>query len=298
MRQSESSDEVTIPGLVDDLASAAGRGDLTAIRRLVPMLAMLAEGQQQTLAELREQVDRVRGAAFAQGQAHAAETSASRAQTWALYRELRAKYVSWLRAQPPEMFAPATFDEMLALYDKDSQPDFPEPELVAGGDACPAAVAGALAPCPFCAGPVHFCGTEKLRDDDHPHPCHHIVCPSCGSFDLANEADAPTLEGLQELVARKWNARSLPAGKVLVAENADPALLAFMAATLNHGFWLQDAALRKTGLEDMGKLYDEVVGNGYFTPAIRQRYAELLASANPSAVIAAAGQNGNTEENK
>lgn len=46
-----------------------------------------------------------------------------------------------------------------------------------------------LLSCPFCEGKVDWCDCET--------PCHHIVCPECGSFDLADKSEASTIEALK-----------------------------------------------------------------------------------------------------
>jgi hypothetical protein len=58
----------------------------------------------------------------------------------------------------------------------------------------------------------------------------------------------------------------------------DPALLASMATCLNHGFGLLDAGTQAAVLADMRKLWAEVVGLGYYTPANRERYIAALAT--------------------
>ena len=208
MQQTGADDEVTVSGLVDDLARAAGRGDLASIRDTLPVLALLASSQEMRIDELREKIIRTREEAFAQGQASAAETPASRARAWAEYRTRRAEHELWLRAQPPESYAPATFEEVLAGYDANCQPDFPEPPE---GDAA------------LTTGPVAH-----------------------------------------------------PEGKALVDMTPDMALLASMATCLHHGFGLLDADQQHSMLQDMRKLFEEVVGLGYYAPEVRGRYLQWL----------------------
>jgi len=57
----------------------------------------------------------------------------------------------------------------------------------------------------------------------------------------------------------------------------DPALLISMATCLNHGFGLLDKKRQDEILHDMRKLWDEVVGRGYYSPAHRERYLTMLA---------------------
>lgn len=64
-----------------------------------------------------------------------------------------------------------------------------------------------------------------------------------------------------------------------VPDEPDPALLISMATCLNHGFGLLDKQRQESMLYDMRKLWDEVVGRGYYSPTNRDRYTAMLAAA-------------------
>lgn len=55
-------------------------------------------------------------------------------------------------------------------------------------------------------------------------------------------------------------------------DSPDIALLISMATCLNHGFGLLDLQRQKSMLQDMRKLWDEMAGRGYYSPANRDRY--------------------------
>lgn len=64
----------------------------------------------------------------------------------------------------------------------------------------------------------------------------------------------------------------------LLAGEPDVALLCSMATCLNHGFGLLNDDRQRVMLDDMRKLYDEVVGKGYYRLENRSRYTEYLAA--------------------
>ncbi|MBK3780308.1 hypothetical protein G3A43_08560 [Paraburkholderia aspalathi] len=68
--------------------------------------------------------------------------------------------------------------------------------------------------------------------------------------------------------------------KLLALQSGEPdvALLSSMAACLNHGFGLLSARPQQSMLDDMRKLYHEVVGRGYYKLENRSRYTEWLSS--------------------
>ena len=59
-------------------------------------------------------------------------------------------------------------------------------------------------------------------------------------------------------------------------EEPDIALLASMATCLRHDFGLLDAGQQRARLADMRKLWDEVMGMGYYSPKLRGRYLAHL----------------------
>ena len=52
----------------------------------------------------------------------------------------------------------------------------------------------------------------------------------------------------------------------------DPALLISMAMCLDHGFGLKTLEQQQSALRDMRKLWDEVMGRGYYSEEGRHRY--------------------------
>lgn len=133
-----------------------------------------------------------------------------------------------------------------------------------------------LKDCPFCGGPVHWCGSKIVEPDDELHTCHHIACPNCGDFDLSKRDDAETHEELHAICAARWNKRAQPSGQVLVEQAPDPALLVSMAMRVDHGFGLLEERAREVALDDMRKVHEEVVGTGYYRADVRERYAPMV----------------------
>lgn len=68
-------------------------------------------------------------------------------------------------------------------------------------------------------------------------------------------------------------------GWQLVPVEPDQALLVSMATCLNHGFGLLTKESQELILYDMRKLYDEMVGKGYYSQENRERYLAMLAAA-------------------
>jgi hypothetical protein len=62
-----------------------------------------------------------------------------------------------------------------------------------------------------------------------------------------------------------------------VGVEPDVALLASMACCLNHGFGLNNPGQQERQLRDMRKLWDEMMGRGFYSPENRERYASMLA---------------------
>jgi hypothetical protein len=61
-------------------------------------------------------------------------------------------------------------------------------------------------------------------------------------------------------------------------EEPDRALLVSMAMRLDHGFGLATPERQESRLRDMRKLWEEVVGRGYYSPDNRERYVSMLAA--------------------
>jgi hypothetical protein len=64
---------------------------------------------------------------------------------------------------------------------------------------------------------------------------------------------------------------------VVVPTAPDVAVLASMATCLNHGFGVMGKDEQGQHIYDMHKVYDEVVGKGYYRYGVRSRYTEGLA---------------------
>lgn len=125
------------------------------------------------------------------------------------------------------------------------------------------------------------------------HYAPREVCALCGNsgiLDTRKSAVSPSgnrVGGLFWCICpngqwrRKGNGGSPPAPTKQsdMPKEPDIALLASMATCLNHGFGLLDFDGQQRMLIDMRKLYDEVAGNGYYSPANRDRYLEFLAAA-------------------
>lgn len=58
----------------------------------------------------------------------------------------------------------------------------------------------------------------------------------------------------------------------------DQALLVSMAMCLDHGFGMATLEQQESRLRDMRKLWDEVMGRGYYSPENRERYIAMLAA--------------------
>ncbi|MRG98824.1 hypothetical protein GIY21_00795 [Xanthomonas sontii] len=69
------------------------------------------------------------------------------------------------------------------------------------------------------------------------------------------------------------------ASQAQVPDEPDQALLISMATCLNHGFGLLPADRQHAMLRDMRKLWDEVMGRGFYSPKCRERYTSMLAAA-------------------
>ncbi|MDT3454655.1 hypothetical protein ROV80_05280 [Stenotrophomonas pavanii] len=74
-----------------------------------------------------------------------------------------------------------------------------------------------------------------------------------------------------------------PSMRALVAaltppEEPDQALLVSMAMLVYHGFGLLTPEQKQCQLREMRKLWDEVVGRGYYSPDNRERYVAMLAA--------------------
>ncbi|HGM6729550.1 TPA: hypothetical protein ACKQBZ_000595 [Stenotrophomonas maltophilia] len=69
-------------------------------------------------------------------------------------------------------------------------------------------------------------------------------------------------------------------GRTALTPPAEPdqALLVSMAVCLDHGFGMATLEQQESRLRDMRKLWDEVMGRGYYSPENRERYIAMLAA--------------------
>lgn len=221
-----------------------------------------SEDPAKTLADgLAAAMVRVRDAAFSEGRASATETPESRAKAWDTFRESRAGYEAWLRNVPSDYFAPATFEEVMALYDRNSMPSFAEFPPVPEG---------------------------KVLVDTEPDQAllaSMAVCLDHG-FGLNSEAHRRVvlldMRTLFDVVVRyQPNAAEPPVPavlprKVLVGLLPSKALLSRMAACLRGLYSAPAGADEHALLLSVGKLFDEIVGQGYYSPEVRGRYLPFL----------------------
>lgn len=128
---------------------------------------------------------------------------------------------------------------------------------------------------------------------------HNVVCwADAIDAHLAQPAQAVGVDSLAQEIRRVDGMHMLGAGalaealmpfitRALTGEKAGPvdepdqALLVSMATCLDHGFGLHDAKRQQSVLYDMRKLWDEVMGRGYYRPENHQRYLAYLASPAP-----------------
>ncbi|WP_423156456.1 hypothetical protein [Stenotrophomonas maltophilia] len=61
-------------------------------------------------------------------------------------------------------------------------------------------------------------------------------------------------------------------------EEPDQALLVSMAMFVHHGFGLLTPEQKQFQLREMRKLWDEVMGRGFYSPDNRERYVAMLAA--------------------
>ncbi|XTQ92606.1 hypothetical protein ACQR5W_11845 [Xanthomonas sacchari] len=95
-------------------------------------------------------------------------------------------------------------------------------------------------------------------------------------FNVARSGEGyyyPGVQGAWEV----WQAAL--ASQAQVPGEPDQALLISMATCLNHGFGLLPADRQHAMLRDMRKLWDEVMGRGFYSPKCRERYTSMLAAA-------------------
>ncbi|WP_329767328.1 hypothetical protein [Stenotrophomonas maltophilia] len=59
-------------------------------------------------------------------------------------------------------------------------------------------------------------------------------------------------------------------------DEPDQALLVSMAMLVYHGFGLLTPEQKQSQLREMRKLWDEVMGRGYYSPDNRERYVAML----------------------
>ncbi|SSM86570.1 hypothetical protein [Stenotrophomonas maltophilia] len=80
-----------------------------------------------------------------------------------------------------------------------------------------------------------------------------------------------------DLVSARGAIRALIAA-LTPPEEPDQALLVSMAMLVYHGFGLLTPEQKQFQLREMRKLWDEVMGRGYYSPNNRERYVAMLAA--------------------
>ena len=94
---------------------------------------------------------------------------------------------------------------------------------------------------------------------------------------VAGPAGASPFAELMNAPSWDWKSNTYAIISELVSDQPDPALLISMAMRVNHGFGLMDRMAQNSLLNDMRKVWEEVVGRGYYEPAKAARYLRELA---------------------
>lgn len=114
----------------------------------------------------------------------------------------------------------------------------------------------------------------------HPMPCVSPTSDKTACVSEIAENDKQIKEHHRTTKNPIADARKkAPEGWQLVPVEPDQALLASMATCLNHGFGLLTKEKQDGQLYDMRKIYDEVVGKGYYSTETRDRYLSMLTAA-------------------
>ena len=111
--------------------------------------------------------------------------------------------------------------------------------------------------------------TSEASDDDIRAWIERHDLGGCGTLTDMRAA----FEDAQSFTAERAVAPPAP------RKEPDIALLASMATCLNHGFGLLDAAQQEPILANMRKLWDEVMGYGFYRTSHRARYQSMVAAA-------------------
>lgn len=98
---------------------------------------------------------------------------------------------------------------------------------------------------------------------------------SAGHVQMAHEASHLS-DGLANL--RERAALNAIIAALTPPDEPDKALLVSMAMLVYHGFGLLTPEQKQSQLREMRKLWDEVMGRGYYSPDNRERYVALLAA--------------------
>lgn len=101
--------------------------------------------------------------------------------------------------------------------------------------------------------------------------------------ELAKDGNHPAAEAIRSGVSTYGVRLQLAAVRAIIAaltppEEPDQALLVSMAVCLRHGFGLDAPEQQQSQLREMRKLWDEVMGRGYYSPDNRERYVAMLAA--------------------
>ncbi|WP_414488413.1 hypothetical protein [Stenotrophomonas maltophilia] len=88
------------------------------------------------------------------------------------------------------------------------------------------------------------------------------------------------VEEVRKGIAGPWDRAAI--GAIIAAltppDEPDQALLVSMAMLVYHGFGLLTPEQKQAQLREMRKLWDEVMGRGYYSPDNRERYVAMLAA--------------------
>lgn len=111
---------------------------------------------------------------------------------------------------------------------------------------------------------------EQRARELPPLPTHK------GLLTLHNTGGVSQFYGYTEKQMREYATAAIAA--LTSPEEPDQALLVSMAVCLDHGFGMATLERQESRLRDMRKLWDEVMGRGYYSPENRERYAAMLAA--------------------
>ncbi|MGG4604341.1 hypothetical protein ACLPHM_06055 [Paenalcaligenes sp. Me131] len=136
--------------------------------------------------------------------------------------------------------------------------------------------------CPSCAGSGHkddvkmvWCGCGDGYPENSYDAGFMAATGHCENCDTTPQVPPELIE-----LAKKFSFRPAPPSNPPITpyseEKPDQALLISMACCLHHGFGLLSKSQQDSMLNDMRKLWDEVMGRGYYSPSTRDRYIAML----------------------